>query len=164
MTLNASRNVGQREETMSHLAEATSSHTLDCFSSGNIVFEFDCEIIASLPYRRAQASITQFKHNAAAELPLIDCTASTAQLVNYDKTIQRFQPKEADEAAPPEAEEGIFGSAMYAMGYFDKFFVKTRQLGRCGPRVTLLVRHVLDSIELGSFACRRIPVGGDHAW
>jgi hypothetical protein len=107
MTLNASRNVGQREETMSHLAEATSSHTLDCFSSGNIVFEFDCEIIASLPYRRAQASITQFKHNAAAELPLIDCTASTAQLVNYDKTIQRFQPKEADEAAPPEAEEGI---------------------------------------------------------
>lgn len=28
----------------------------------------------------------------------------------------------------------------------------------------LLVRHVLDGVTLGQFACKRVPVGDDHAW
>lgn len=28
----------------------------------------------------------------------------------------------------------------------------------------LLVRHVLDGVSLGTFACKRVPVGNDHEW
>ena len=28
----------------------------------------------------------------------------------------------------------------------------------------LLVRHILDGVTLGHFACKRVPVGDDHAW
>lgn len=28
----------------------------------------------------------------------------------------------------------------------------------------LLVKHVLDNVTLGHFACKRVPVGDDHAW
>jgi len=32
-------------------------------------------------------------------------------------------------------------------------------LGRGGTGVVLLVRHVLDGVSLGHFACKRVPVG-----
>ena len=34
----------------------------------------------------------------------------------------------------------------------------------CHHRVVLLVKHVLDGVTLGRFACKRIPVGDDHQW
>ena len=68
--LSIAGNVGQREETLSNLAETTSLHALDSFTSRSLVFEFDLEVIASLPYRRAQASITQYEHNEAEGLAL----------------------------------------------------------------------------------------------
>lgn len=30
--------------------------------------------------------------------------------------------------------------------------------------MVLLVKHVLDNVTLGHFACKRVPVGDDHAW
>ncbi len=33
-----------------------------------------------------------------------------------------------------------------------------------GKGVVLLVRHVLDGVSLGQFACKRVPVGDDHEW
>lgn len=36
-----------------------------------------------------------------------------------------------------------------------------RELGRGGKGVVLLVRHVLDGVSLGEFACKRVPVGKD---
>jgi serine/threonine protein kinase len=37
-------------------------------------------------------------------------------------------------------------------------------LGRGGKGVVLLVVHVLDGVQLGHFACKRVPVGDDHEW
>lgn len=37
-------------------------------------------------------------------------------------------------------------------------------LGRGGKGVVLLVRHVLDGVSLGYYACKRVPVGDDHEW
>jgi hypothetical protein len=34
-----------------------------------------------------------------------------------------------------------------------------KELGKGGKGVVLLVRHVLDSVSLGKFACKRVPVG-----
>jgi hypothetical protein len=42
--------------------------------------------------------------------------------------------------------------------------VEEKELGRGGKGVVLLVRHVLDGVSLGHFACKRVPVGDDHEW
>uniref|UniRef100_A0A093VIY9 non-specific serine/threonine protein kinase n=1 Tax=Talaromyces marneffei PM1 TaxID=1077442 RepID=A0A093VIY9_TALMA len=38
------------------------------------------------------------------------------------------------------------------------------ELGRGGKGVVLLVKHMLDGVSLGHFACKRVPVGDDHEW
>ncbi|KAK5936665.1 putative serine/threonine-protein kinase iks1 [Knufia obscura] len=65
--------------------------------------------------------------------------------------------------APLDPAHGISESA-FAPNYFEKFFVVEKELGRGGRGVVLLVRHVLDEVALGHFACKRVPVGDDHAW
>ncbi|KAE9366900.1 kinase-like protein [Stipitochalara longipes BDJ] len=52
----------------------------------------------------------------------------------------------------------------FSPNYFKKFFVVEKELGRGGKGVVLLVRHELDGVSLGQFACKRVPVGDDHAW
>jgi serine/threonine protein kinase len=64
--------------------------------------------------------------------------------------------------APTDA-PGISSSA-FSQHYFRKFFVEEKILGRGGKGVVLLVAHVLDGVQLGHFACKRVPVGDDHEW
>jgi serine/threonine protein kinase len=59
--------------------------------------------------------------------------------------------------------QGISARA-FSPGYFKTFFVEERELGRGGKGVVLLVRHMLDDVNLGLFACKRVPVGDDHGW
>ena len=63
----------------------------------------------------------------------------------------------------PHAPHGISSHA-FSPGYFERFFVEERELGRGGKGVVLLVKHVLDGVSLGHFALKRIPVGDDHEW
>lgn len=64
---------------------------------------------------------------------------------------------------PESTSPGISASA-FSQDYFKRFFVEERELGRGGKGVVLLVRHVLDGVTLGQFACKRVPVGDDHEW
>lgn len=75
----------------------------------------------------------------------------------------------------------------FSPNYFNTFFVEEKELGRGGKGVVLLVRHEIDGCQLGMssspkidttarskalalilvlghFACKRVPVGDDHAW
>ncbi|KAL1870540.1 hypothetical protein VTK73DRAFT_2579 [Phialemonium thermophilum] len=52
----------------------------------------------------------------------------------------------------------------FSPNYFNTFFTEERELGRGGKGVVLLVRHEIDGCHLGHFACKRVPVGDDHAW
>ena len=63
----------------------------------------------------------------------------------------------------PPSPHGISSSA-FSPNYFQRFFVEERELGRGGKGVVLLVKHVLDGVSLGHFACKRVPVGDDHEW
>ncbi|KAJ5095964.1 hypothetical protein NUU61_005320 [Penicillium alfredii] len=63
--------------------------------------------------------------------------------------------------SPPP--QGI-SSAAFSPDYFKRFFVEERVLGKGGKGVVLLVKHVLDSVSLGHYACKRVPVGDDHEW
>ncbi|KAL8843546.1 MAG: hypothetical protein Q9170_000050 [Blastenia crenularia] len=64
---------------------------------------------------------------------------------------------------PTESTAGISATA-FSQGYFKRFFVEESELGRGGKGVVLLVKHVLDGVTLGYFACKRVPVGDDHEW
>ena len=61
------------------------------------------------------------------------------------------------------ASHGISSNA-FSQGYFKRFFVEESELGRGGKGVVLLVKHVLDGVSLGYYACKRVPVGDHHAW
>lgn len=69
----------------------------------------------------------------------------------------------ASAPVPPSQGHGISETA-FSPNYFEKFFVEERELGRGGRGVVLLVKHVLDGVTLGHFACKRVPIGDDHAW
>ncbi|KAK3313129.1 kinase-like domain-containing protein [Apodospora peruviana] len=65
--------------------------------------------------------------------------------------------------APPHEGARIRREA-FSPNYFNTFFTEERELGRGGKGVVLLVKHHIDSCSLGYFACKRVPVGDDHAW
>ncbi|KAI5803750.1 protein kinase [Geopyxis carbonaria] len=59
--------------------------------------------------------------------------------------------------------DGIDATA-FSPGYYERFFVTERELGRGGKGVVLLVKHMIDHVSLGNFACKRVPVGDNHEW
>ncbi|KND93811.1 putative serine/threonine-protein kinase iksA [Tolypocladium ophioglossoides CBS 100239] len=63
-----------------------------------------------------------------------------------------------------QAEGSRIRSDSFSPNYFKTFFVEETVLGRGGKGVVLLVRHEIDGCQLGHFACKRVPVGDDHAW
>lgn len=72
-------------------------------------------------------------------------------------------PSSARPRNPRQSTPGISATA-FSQGYFERFFVEEKELGRGGKGVVLLVKHVLDGVALGYFACKRVPVGHDHEW
>lgn len=77
-------------------------------------------------------------------------------------TPEDFGSEIASSGSPLSA-PGISTSA-FSPGYFERFFVQECELGRGGKGVVLLVKHLLDGVVLGHFACKRVPVGDDHEW
>jgi hypothetical protein len=88
----------------------------------------------------------------------------------------RLHPSSAASALPPPHAEFVasapaphaqahgISETAFSPNYFEKFFVEERELGRGGRGVVLLVKHMLDGVTLGHFACKRVPIGDDHAW
>ncbi|KAJ4420290.1 putative serine/threonine-protein kinase iks1 [Neurospora sp. IMI 360204] len=68
----------------------------------------------------------------------------------------------SSEPVPPETTR--IKKEAFAPNYFETFFHEERTLGRGGKGVVMLVRHEIDGCNLGHFACKRVPVGDDHAW
>jgi serine/threonine protein kinase len=77
----------------------------------------------------------------------------------------RFQsPAEAEFMGSTPVPPRNISAKAFSPDYFKTFFVEERELGRGGKGVVLLVQHVLDGVQLGRFACKRVPVGDDHEW
>ena len=49
-------------------------------------------------------------------------------------------------------------------GYYRRFFVEDDKLGRGSGGSVFKCQHVLDGIELGVYAVKKVPVGDDHGW
>ncbi|KAL9590047.1 MAG: hypothetical protein Q9203_001151 [Teloschistes exilis] len=70
----------------------------------------------------------------------------------------------SNQAHGPRTSAAGISATAFSPGYFERFFVAEKELGRGGKGVVILVRHVLDGVSLGQFACKRVPVGDDHQW
>jgi hypothetical protein len=55
-------------------------------------------------------------------------------------------------------------SAALNSGYYRRFFVEERRLGTGGYGAVFLVRHQINSIDLGTYALKKVPVGEDEQW
>jgi serine/threonine protein kinase len=79
-------------------------------------------------------------------------------------TIENVPDAEFVSSASAPQEGARIRREAFSPNYFTRFFVEERELGRGGKGVVLLVRHEIDGCPLGHFACKRVPVGDDHAW
>lgn len=67
-------------------------------------------------------------------------------------------------SSEPPAQSSKIKRESFSPNYFNDFFIEEGVLGKGGKGVVLLVQHQLDGYPLGLFACKRVPVGDDHAW
>lgn len=82
-----------------------------------------------------------------------------------DDSVSGSVPDTEFVSSAPRVQEGSrIRREAFQPNYFKSFFVEERELGRGGKGVVLLVRHEIDGCHLGYFACKRVPVGNDHAW
>ncbi|KAK4124662.1 kinase-like protein [Parathielavia appendiculata] len=81
-----------------------------------------------------------------------------------DEVEARIPRAEFVSSSPAPQSGGRIKREAFSPHYFNTFFVEERELGRGGKGVVLLVRHEIDGCNLGHFACKRVPVGDDHAW
>ncbi|KAE8149271.1 kinase-like domain-containing protein [Aspergillus avenaceus] len=88
-------------------------------------------------------------------------SASSSQRFLVQPALADGSPTEHGEEAP--SPQGISSTA-FTPNYFKKFFVEEGVLGKGGKGVVLLVKHTLDGVPLGHYACKRVPVGDDHEW
>ncbi|KAL4815415.1 kinase-like domain-containing protein [Aspergillus spinulosporus] len=101
-------------------------------------------------------------HNS---LPPASVDSATAQ----PQSRRLVQPALADSPSSGSGQSRIpnghgISSAAFTQNYFKRFFVEESVLGKGGKGVVLLVKHVLDGVSLGHYACKRVPVGDDHEW
>ncbi|TGJ85695.1 hypothetical protein E0Z10_g3041 [Xylaria hypoxylon] len=99
-----------------------------------------------------QPSLNPLRRLTPPALPSGDVTIDAADDVEF-----------VSSASAPQEGARIRRDA-FSPNYFARFFVEERELGRGGKGVVLLVRHEIDGCPLGHFACKRVPVGDDHAW
>ncbi|KAK4096057.1 kinase-like protein [Parathielavia hyrcaniae] len=87
-----------------------------------------------------------------------------AVVQDEDDVDARIPRVEFVSSSPAPQSGGRIKREAFSPHYFSTFFVEERELGRGGKGVVLLVRHEIDGCNLGHFACKRVPVGDDHAW
>ncbi|KAJ3300537.1 putative serine/threonine-protein kinase iks1 [Borealophlyctis nickersoniae] len=73
------------------------------------------------------------------------------------------EPSATAASRESQAPNGLSDSS-FNQGYYDRFFVEERKLGRGFRGSVFLCQHVLDQVPLGQFAVKAIPVGTSHAW
>lgn len=82
--------------------------------------------------------------------------------------VQRQEPdiENSEEQEKDKFQYGTVGldKMSFNQGYYDRFFIQLKKLGRGQRGCVYLCQHVLDRVPLGQFAVKAIPVGTSHKW
>lgn len=101
---------------------------------------------------------TQALGSATAQVPAMPPSAAAAAAATANPPGAGCLTEEAAAAAnglhqiPP---------GLLNCGYYDRFFVEERKLGSGSFGAVFLCRHVMDGIELGTFAVKKLALGDD---
>lgn len=84
--------------------------------------------------------------------------------MNTKSSIQEQQEEESEfESQRPETihkeDDGAETRNSFNEGYYEKFFVEQQKLGRGFRGSVFHCIHMLDGVQLGTFAVKKIPVG-----
>ncbi|KAI9208127.1 kinase-like domain-containing protein [Polychytrium aggregatum] len=69
-----------------------------------------------------------------------------------------------DPSSSHHGAEPSLNSKSFNQGYYDRFFVEQKKLGRGLRGSVFLCQHMLDQVLLGEYAVKTIPVGRSHSW
>ncbi|KAJ1971831.1 putative serine/threonine-protein kinase iks1, partial [Dimargaris xerosporica] len=83
-------------------------------------------------------------------LPKVQVMAPSATTAMHERS---------DEPATVHLSPGIFNQ-----GYYQRFFVEERKLGKGLRGAVYLCQHVLDKIPLGQYAVKKVPIGDNKQW
>ncbi|CAB4428893.1 unnamed protein product [Rhizophagus irregularis] len=52
----------------------------------------------------------------------------------------------------------------FNQGYYERFFIEEKKLGRGFRGSVYLCKHILDNVHLGEYAIKKVAVGDNHSW
>ena len=81
-----------------------------------------------------------------------------------DPLLRQPSASASDDESMPARESDHIPKDSYSPGFMNEVFKVTGELGRGGRGVVLRVVHYIADTLLGTYACKRIPVGDDAQW
>ncbi|KAL1916585.1 uncharacterized protein VTP21DRAFT_5776 [Calcarisporiella thermophila] len=70
----------------------------------------------------------------------------------------------SDNVSPHSVESSHLSNSAFNQGYYERFFVEERKLGRGLRGSVFLCQHILDNVYLGEYAIKKVAVGDNHVW
>ncbi|CAG8577849.1 8175_t:CDS:10 [Acaulospora morrowiae] len=78
---------------------------------------------------------------------------------------QTFTPTTEIPASSDNIEDPpTLSQSSFNQGYYERFFIEEKKLGRGYRGSVYLCKHVLDNVPLGEYAIKKVAVGDNHAW
>jgi len=86
--------------------------------------------------------------------------------VKEDKNEFESNSTENDKATgnTTEGSSTYLSSSSFNNGYYERFFIERKKLGRGFRGSVFLCHHVLDQVFLGEYAIKKVAVGNNHQW
>ncbi|TPX78653.1 hypothetical protein CcCBS67573_g00037 [Chytriomyces confervae] len=84
--------------------------------------------------------------------------------INDEEFVDAPTPSSSSKQLPRQQQPNSLSDSCFNQGYYDRFFVEIKKLGRGLRGSVFLVQHVLDTIYLGDYAVKSIPIGASHSW
>ncbi|CAG8456773.1 13914_t:CDS:10, partial [Dentiscutata heterogama] len=91
---------------------------------------------------------------------------STSTFVQPTSSTHSFSPYPTTTSFPEPITENIssLSESSFNQGYYQRFFIEERKLGRGSRGSVFLCKHVLDNVHLGEYAIKKVAVGDNHSW
>mmetsp|Transcript_5416 Transcript_5416/g.23033 ORF Transcript_5416/g.23033 Transcript_5416/m.23033 type:complete len:596 (-) Transcript_5416:787-2574(-) len=67
-------------------------------------------------------------------------------------------------SVPPVEDPSRLGADSLNEGYYERFFLEEKRLGSGSRGSVFLCQHVMDNVQLGRYAVKKISVGDNHKW
>ncbi|KAF9964911.1 putative serine/threonine-protein kinase iks1 [Mortierella alpina] len=85
--------------------------------------------------------------------------SSSRTSMDLDRSLDNNAGNSADPPQSPHLSHNALNQ-----GYYGRFFVETKKLGRGYRGSVFLCQHILDGIHLGEYAIKKVAVGDNHDW